>query len=76
MNRRKGGQKEGQTDTILQDPSGRGWECNNLSSASDWWEYIKSCFKENAKVFSKYSTTQENIGIELILLSDNPLDFQ
>ena len=35
----------------------------NLSSASDWWEYTKSCFKENAKIFSKNSTTQENITI-------------
>ena len=35
----------------------------NLSSASDLWEYTKSCFKENAKVFSKNSTTQENITI-------------
>ena len=34
---------------------------NNHSSASDLWEYTKSCFKENAKVFSKSSTTQENI---------------
>ena len=24
---------------------------NNLSSASDWWKYNKSCFKENAKIF-------------------------
>ena len=36
---------------------------NNLSSASDWWEYAKSCFKESAKIFSKHSTTQENITI-------------
>ena len=34
---------------------------NNLSSASDWSEYNKSCFKENATTFSKNSTTQENI---------------
>ena len=26
-------------------------------------EYTKSCFKENARTFSKNSTTQENIGI-------------
>ena len=35
----------------------------NLFSASDWWEYTKSCFKENAKIFSKNPTTQENITI-------------
>ena len=33
------------------------------SSASDWLEYIKSRFKGNAKIFSKNSTTQENITI-------------
>ena len=32
---------------------------SNHSSASDWWEYTKSRFKENAKVFSKNSTTQQ-----------------
>ena len=32
---------------------------NNHSSPSDWWEYVKSCFKENARRFSKTSTTQE-----------------
>ena len=32
---------------------------NNHSSASDWWEYTKCCFKENAKVLSKDPTTQE-----------------
>ena len=56
-------QKDGWTDPILEDPSGRGRESNNLSSASDWWEYTKSCFKENAKIFSKNSTTQEYITI-------------
>ena len=35
-------------------------QINNNSSASDWWEYTKSRFKENAKVFSKNSATQEN----------------
>ena len=30
-------------------------------SASDWWEYTKYRFKENAKILSKNSTTQENI---------------
>ena len=37
---------------------------NNHSSASDWWEYVKSCFKESARTFSKNSTTQENITVE------------
>ena len=32
---------------------------NNHSSASDWWEYTKHCFKENAKILSKKSTTQD-----------------
>ena len=36
---------------------------NNHSSASDWWEYTKYRFKENAKVLSKNSTAQENITI-------------
>ena len=35
-------------------------EKNNQSLASDWWEYIKSCFKENARTFCKNSTSQEN----------------
>ena len=30
---------------------------SNHSSESDWWEYTKSCFKENARAFSKNSTT-------------------
>ena len=34
---------------------------NNHSSLSDWWEYAKSCLNENARTFSKNSTTQENI---------------
>ena len=33
--RRKDGQKEGQTDRILQDSSGQGRRSSNLSSASD-----------------------------------------
>ena len=33
------------------------------SSASEWWEYTQPCFKENGKIFSKNSTTQENITI-------------
>ena len=32
---------------------------NNHSLTSDWWEYNKYCFKENAKIFSKNSTTQD-----------------
>ena len=32
-------------------------------NSSYWWEYTKSCFKENAKISSKLSTTQENITI-------------
>ena len=36
---------------------------NNHSSTSDRWEYSKSCFKENARTFSKNSTIQENIRI-------------
>ena len=36
---------------------------NNHSSASDWWENTKSSFKENARTFSKNSTTQESIRI-------------
>ena len=32
---------------------------NNHSSESDWWEYIKYCFTENAKILSKKSTTQD-----------------
>ena len=55
--------KEEQTNRILWDPFRRDQGHNNLSSASDCWEYTKSCFKENAKIFSKNSTTQENITI-------------
>ena len=32
---------------------------SNHSSASDWWEYTKYCFKENDKIFSKNSTSQD-----------------
>ena len=32
---------------------------NNHSSTSDWWEYTKYCFTENAKILSKKSTTQD-----------------
>ena len=34
---------------------------NNYFSENDWWEYTKSCFKDNGKIFSKNSSTQENI---------------
>ena len=36
---------------------------NNLSSAIDSWEYTNSCFKDNAKIFSKNPATEENITI-------------
>ena len=36
---------------------------SNHPSASAWWVYTKSCFKENAGTFSKISFTQENIRI-------------
>ena len=55
--------KEGQTNHILYDPSRRDQGYNNLSSAIDCWEYTKSCFKDNAKIFSKNSSNQENITI-------------
>ena len=36
------------------------------SSASGWWGYTNSCFKENARTFSKNFTTQENITISTL----------
>ena len=33
------------------------------SATKIWWEYTKSCVKENAEIFSKNSTTQENVTI-------------
>ena len=36
---------------------------SNHSSAGDWWEFTKSCFKENGKMFFKNFTSQENITI-------------
>ena len=36
---------------------------NKHSSASDWREYTKYRFKENAKILSKNSTTQQDIRI-------------
>ena len=36
---------------------------NKHFSESHWWEYTKCCFKENSKIFSKNSITQENITI-------------
>ena len=38
----------------------------NYSSASDWWKNTKYSFKDNAKTFSKNSTTQENIRISTL----------
>ena len=32
---------------------------NNHSSTSDWWEYTKYCFTENAKILSKKATPQD-----------------
>ena len=61
--RRKDARKEGQTDPILNDSSCQGRGSNNLSASNNGWEYAKSCFKEKAKIFSKNSTTQENITI-------------
>ena len=55
--------KEGQTNHILYDPSHGEQGHNNFSLAIDFWEYTKSCFKDNDKIFSKNSTTQENITI-------------
>ena len=36
---------------------------SNYYSASDLCEYTKYCFKENAKILSKNSTTQEKIKL-------------
>ena len=36
------------------------------SSSSDWWEYTNFCFEENARTFSKNSTTQKNITISIL----------
>ena len=36
---------------------------SNHSSASNRWKYIKYCFKENGRTFSKTSTSQGNIRI-------------
>ena len=36
---------------------------NNYSSVSGWWEYTKYRFKENAKILSTNSITQQNITI-------------
>ena len=36
---------------------------NKHFSESHWLEYTKCCFKENSKIFSKNSITQENIII-------------
>ena len=55
--------KEGQANHISYDPSRQDQGYYNLSSAIDCWEYLKSCFKDNAKIFSKNATTLENITI-------------
>ena len=36
---------------------------SNYSSPSVWWEYTKSQIKDNARLFAKNSTKQENIRI-------------
>ena len=36
---------------------------SNQYSTGDWWECDKYHFKENAKILSKNSTTQENVKI-------------
>ena len=48
---------------------------NNHSLTSDWWEYNKYCFKENAKIFSKNSTTQDLVlkGMLELFLTVPPL---
>ena len=45
------------------------------SSASGWWEYNKYCFKENAKILSKNSTTKDLVLKRMlaILLKVPPL---
>ena len=35
----------------------------NYSSTSEWWEYTKCKIKDNARIFSRNSTKQENIRI-------------
>ena len=44
---------------------------NNHSSTSDWWEYTKYCFKENAKLLSKNSTPQDLVLKRMILTFSN-----
>ena len=39
---------------------------NSHSWTSDWWEYTKYCFKENAKILSKNSTTSD-LGLKRML---------
>ena len=48
---------------------------NNHSSASDWWEYTKYCFKENAKILSKNSTAEDLVSKRMleIFLKVQPL---
>ena len=40
-----------------------GTKKDNYSSISDWWEYTKDQIKDNAQLFAKNSTKQENIRI-------------
>ena len=40
-----------------------GTKKDNYSSISDWWEYTKDQIKDNARLFAKNSTKQENIRI-------------
>ena len=48
---------------------------NNHSSASDWWEYTKYCFRENAKILSKNSTAEDLVSKRMleIFLKVQPL---
>ena len=48
---------------------------NNHSLASDWWEYTKYCFKENAKILSKISTAEDLVSKRMleIFLKVQPL---
>ena len=48
---------------------------NNHSSASDWWEYTKYCFKENPKILSKNSTAEDLVSRRMleIFLKVQPL---
>ena len=62
-NLRADGRMDGQILFYRTLPAEAGGPTTSLQKVTDWWEYNKSCFKENAKIFSKNSTTQENITI-------------